>query len=205
MKEQTIDQHWLSDALLVDQICAGDDRAFESLVGRYQNRLSHFVHTYLVGEDAQDVLQFVWMQLYLHIQSLQAAQTPARRAQQESLRPWLFRIARNRCIDEQRKRKRRAFLFSEVEPVGGDDELSVLSILPDPAPQPDECAEQSEVRQQYLGAVQELPPKFRNVVWLRYEKELSYDEIGQQLHIPPTTAKTYCLRGRMRLRRMLLF
>src|SRR5450755_2128057 len=141
MKEHTLDRHLPPDALLIDQICAGDDQAFETLIGRYQNRLTHFVHTHLVGEDAQDVLQFVWTQLYLRIQGLQAAQTPARRAQEESLRPWLFRIARNRCIDEQRKRKRRAFPFSEVEPVSGDDALSVLCMLPDPAPQPDEYAE----------------------------------------------------------------
>jgi RNA polymerase sigma factor (sigma-70 family) len=199
---QATGEHEVSDVLLVHQICAGESQAFEVLVRRYQRKLYSFICSYLGSNDeALDVLQGVWMQLYLSIGHLQANPTPARDGQVESLKPWLFHVARNRCIDELRKRKRRARHFSESEQF--DDEASALLMIPDAAPLPEECAEQGEERQRFVSALQILRPTFRRVIWLRYAQELTFDEIGRQLCMPPATAKAYYYRACRQLRRVL--
>ena len=192
----------LSDVMLVNKVCAGESQTFEVLVRRYQGRLYRFVYSYLGSNDeVLDILQDVWMQLYLSISSLQANPIPVRDEKVESLKPWLFHIARNRCIDELRKRKRRVQHFLEGEQI--DDEASVLFIIPDAAPLPEECAERGEERQRFVSALKVLPLKFRRVLWLRYSQDLTFDEIGRQLCMPPATAKTYYYRACYRLRQVL--
>jgi len=53
-----------------------------------------------------------------------------------------------------------------------------------------------EMRGLLLDAIETLPPRYRAVVLLRYDAQLSYREIGQTLRIPETTAKTYFYRAR---------
>jgi DNA-directed RNA polymerase specialized sigma24 family protein len=47
----------LADACLMERVCAGDQRAFEMLVQRYQSGLSQFVSKHIGDEDAQDIVQ----------------------------------------------------------------------------------------------------------------------------------------------------
>ncbi len=192
--------HELSDAFLVDQICTGESQAFEVLVRRYQGRLYNFICLYLEGDEALDVLQGVWVQLYLSVGNLRAKPTPAWEGQ-ESLKSWLFHITRNRCIDELRKRKRRALHYFEEEQA--DDEASVLLMIPDADPLPEEYAEREEERQRILSALKALPIRFRRVIWLRYSQELTFNEIGRLLCMPPATAKTYYHRACHQLRQVL--
>ena len=50
-------------------------------------------------------------------------------------------------------------------------------------------------------AIQELPPKFRSVVILRYSSQMSFPEIGKVLSMPEATAKTYFHRAKVLLRK----
>ncbi len=81
----------VADSVLVQQALAGDHEAFETLVHRYETALFQMIYRY-VGEyhEAWDVLQQVLLQLYLSLASLHV---------QAEIRPWLFTVARNRCID----------------------------------------------------------------------------------------------------------
>lgn len=63
-------QEAAADHLLLQQACAGDQAAFETLVWRYQPMLYRFVATYVDSEQAQDVVQFVLLQLYLSLSTL---------------------------------------------------------------------------------------------------------------------------------------
>lgn len=60
-----------------------------------------------------------------------------------------------------------------------------------------------ELRQRILEAIEQLPPRTRAVVLLRYFNQLSFREIGQALSIPESTAKTYFNRARKPLRTLL--
>ncbi len=182
----------ISDSLLVKQALANDQGAFETLIHRYQGVLLQFISNYLGDYDqAHDVLQHVLLQLYICLPRLSAS---------ESLKPWLFQVARNRCIDEQRRRqRRRATHFSDLE-WSTDEELSPLAILPDPRPLPEEYAEYHDLLHAFRQAVLALPPSLRAVVLLRCVDQLPFSEIGQALDMPEGTAKTYFQRARTRLR-----
>ena len=192
-------QQELTDHMLIEQASAGDQTAFETLVQRYQQLLYRFVRARVGNEQAYDIMQFVWFQLYLSMPKLYSSSSSERK--EASLKPWLFRIAWNRCIDEQRKRKRHPWIFfSELEQVYEEEGVSTLSTFLDMAPLPEEVVELDDEHAHLRAAIQSLPPKFRNVVWLRYTEELTFIEIGRKLHIPPTTAQTYFYRACAKLR-----
>lgn len=180
----------VADGILVKQTLAGDQRAFEHLVSRYNVPLFNFICHCLGDYDlACDVLQQVFLQLYISMPTLRTG---------EPLKAWLFQVARNRCLDELRRK--RAIHFSELEASNDDDDLSPLAILPDNRPLPDEMAERNDLQNALRQAIDNLPPKFRSVVLLRYAGQLSFSEIGKTLNMPEATAKTYFQRARPLLR-----
>jgi RNA polymerase sigma-70 factor (ECF subfamily) len=115
----------------------------------------------------------------------------------EPLKPWLFQVARNRCLDDIRQRKRRRNIhFSELEAGNEEDEFSPLVNLPDTNPLPEELAERHDLQQFLWQAIQTLPPKFRTVIFLRYVAQFSFSEIAHALNMPTATAKTYFQRAK---------
>jgi RNA polymerase sigma factor (sigma-70 family) len=180
----------VADGVLVKQSLEGDQRAFEMLVHRYQVPLFNFICHCLGDYDlACDVLQHVFLQLHLSLPNLRTG---------EPLKAWLFQVARNRCLDELRRK--RSIHFSELEASNEEDDLSPLAIIPDTHPQPDEMAEHHDLQAALRQAIDALPPKFRSVVLLRYAGQLSFSEIGKTLNMPEATAKTYFQRSRPLLR-----
>ncbi len=180
----------ITDGMLVKQTLAGDQRAFETLVRRYNVPLFNFIcHCLGDYDQACDVSQQVFLQLYISMPTLRTG---------EPLKAWLFQVARNRCLDELRRK--RAIHFSELESASDEDDLSPLAIMPDTRPLPEEIAERHDLQRSLQLAIQSLPPKFRSVVLLRYAGQLSFSEIGQTLSMPEATAKTYFQRARPLLR-----
>ena len=187
----------ISDTLLVAQANAGDTVAFETLVRRYKTSLLALINHYMNDYDKTcDVLQHVFIQLYCSLAQLQTTMPTTRT--QTPLKSWLFRVARNRCLDELRRKS--SLPFSELEIIYDDENLSPLWLIPDPRPEPEEVAEHHDMRRILLQAIGELPPNFRDVVFLRYTRHMTFVEIGQELHIPKNTAKTYFQRARPLLR-----
>jgi RNA polymerase sigma factor (sigma-70 family) len=180
----------ITDGMLAQQVIAGDQRAFEALVQRYSTSLFNFIYHFLNDYDlACDVLQQVFLQLYISLPNLRTG---------EPLKAWLFQVARNRCLDELRRK--RAIHFSELEAACDEEELSPLAAMPDTQPLPDELAEHHDLQDHLRQAIQSLPLKFRSVVLLRYVSQLSFAEIGQALNMPEATAKTYFQRAKPLLR-----
>lgn len=187
-QDSILQRHEVPDGLLVRQVLAGDQRAFELLVKRYHHRLVNYIQNYLKDYDGSyDILQQVYLQLYLSLPILLT---------NGSLKCWLFRVARNRCLDELRKRHRRpAVPFSALEREGGEEELSSLEAILDWAPLPEEITESNELNETLHMAIRSLPPKLRLIVHLRSFKYLTFAEIGRLLNMPETTAKTYYYRS----------
>ena len=180
-----------SDLLLMERTLAGDEQAFESLVERYYTPLMHFIERHVRdSEQARDIAQHVWIQLYLFMPKLYDCMPLFAKNIKEPLRAWLFRVAWNRCIQEARRKK--CTLFSELETAG---ELSPLDLLQDPEPLPEEIVEKSDDRKMLYTAIRRLPPKYRSIVLLRCSQQMSFLEIGQRLNMPENTAKTYFHRA----------
>lgn len=184
-----------ADGMIVKRVLAGHQEAFEILVCRYQKPLFNFICHYVGDYDlACDITQNVFVQLFISLPTLRT---------ERPLKSWLYQVARNRCLDELRRRN--ATPFSHFERVEDDEELSPLAILQDTNPLPDEISERQEVQRILRQAIDGLPPKYRAVVLLRYIGQLSFSEIGAVLHMPEATAKTYFQRSRPLLRAALVF
>jgi RNA polymerase sigma-70 factor (ECF subfamily) len=176
----------MPDSVLAQHYLGGDQQAFEVLVNRYSGSLFTFIRRFLGEYDAAcDILQQVMLQLYLSLPKLRTG---------EPLKAWLYQVARNRCLDELRRK--RAMHFSELEKEIDEEEQSLLDTMQDRSPLPEEVVERRDVQETLLKAVGALPPKFRAVVLLRYAAQLSYAEIGRVLHMPEATAKTYFQRAK---------
>src|SRR5947209_14710729 len=140
----------ISDGVLAQQTLSGDQRAFETLVQRYSGTLFNFICRFLADYDqACDILQQVFLQLYISLPNLRTG---------EPLKAWLFQVARNRCLDELRRKH--AIHFSELESASDEDELSPLAAMPDTNPLPEELAERHDLQECLRRAIQALPPKF---------------------------------------------
>jgi RNA polymerase sigma-70 factor (ECF subfamily) len=113
-------------------------------------------------------------------------------------KPWLFQVARNRALDELRRKY--PITFSQLEIAQEEDNVSPIEIMPDTGLLPEEIAELQQVLRK---AIDELPLKFRQVVLLRYTAHIPFKEIGTILQMPEATAKTYFRRARPLLRQAL--
>ena len=180
----------LPDGMLAQQSLGGDQLAFETLVERYRpllfNSICHILNDY---DQSCDILQQVFLQLYISLPALK---------QGKSFRGWLLKVARNRCLDELRRKH--ALPFSSLETADEDDEVSLLLSFSDPNPLPEEVAEHSDLKGRVREAIDGLPPQYRRVVLLRYAGQQSFAEIGQTLSIPAATAKTHFQRAKVLLR-----
>ncbi|HYB00026.1 MAG TPA: sigma-70 family RNA polymerase sigma factor [Ktedonobacteraceae bacterium] len=179
-----------SDNVLVHQALAGNQKAFEALVSRYQHSLFGLIYRY-VGEyhEAQDILQQVWLQLFLSLPTLH----PHGR-----MRPWLFMVAHNRSVDVLRRR--RIPTFSEVTTENEEDGAAFLDAIPDTSPTPEELGESDDLQRELQRAIDEIPCLYRSVVLLYYREQMNFAEIGRVLNLPVTTVKTRFQRAKPFLR-----
>jgi RNA polymerase sigma-70 factor (ECF subfamily) len=184
-----------TDSLLVQQALGGDQGAFEALVSRYKKSLFGLIYHY-VGEyhEAENILQQVWLQLYLSLASIHPS---------VQIKPWLVTVARNRSLDFLRHKhvlSKLLLLFCEVEARIEEDEVPFLEAIPDTSPMPEEQAELHELQHEIQYAIRALPHTYRPVVWLFYSSQLNYAEIGRILDMPGSTVKTHFNRAKPFLR-----
>ncbi len=184
-----------ADSLLVQQALSGDQGAFEALVRRYKKPLVGLILHY-VGEyhEVEDILQQVWLQLYLSLASLRPY---------VQIKPWLFTVARNRSLDFLRHKhvlSKRLLFFGELETRIEEDDGTFLDSIPDTSPTPEEQAERHDLQLELQLAIQSLPSTYRPVVWHFYRNQLNYAEIGRILGIPGSTVKTQFNRAKPFLR-----
>ena len=184
-----------SDGVLVQQAFNGDQEAFEALVSRYQQSLFGLIYRY-VGEyhESEDVLQQVWLQLYLSLSTLRV---------NGQIKPWLFTVARNRSLDflrHERLLSQHLPIICDVVARNEEHEATFLDAIPDASLSPEELVEQKDLQREVCSALQSLPHKYRSICVLYYSEQLSFSEIGRILDIPATTVKTRFHRAKPFLR-----
>ena len=167
-----------SDERLVALTRRGNQAAYEALVGRYQARLLAFCRHMLGSrEDAEDVLQEVF-----------AAAFNAMIADERALnvRPWLYRIARNRSLNHLRR----------VQAIGVDSMDVHLSENGTSAA--DKVHRREEFRL-LVEDVQGLPETQRTALLLREIDALSYDQIAEAMETTIPSVKSLLVRARVSL------
>ena len=167
-----------ADERLIALMREGNDWAFEALFNRYQARLLAFCRR-LVGspQDAEDLLQEVFAAAHA---AILADSRPI------NARPWLYRIARNRCMNHLRK-----------PTADGVDSMDVhvhengTSTL--------ERVQQREELRAIVSDVHELPKTQRTALVLREIDDLSYTDIAQAMGTTLPSVKSLMVRARMSL------
>jgi RNA polymerase sigma factor (sigma-70 family) len=157
---------------------AGNPGAFEAIVDRYQGRLLGFCRQMLGStEDAEDVLQEVFVNAY---KAMLADE------REINLRPWLYRIARNRCLNHLRKPTADAQESMDMVP-----EVEAASTA--------EKVHNREEFRQLLTDVGKLPETQRSALLLREMDAMSYEEIAQAMETSVPSVKSLLVRARISL------
>jgi RNA polymerase sigma factor (sigma-70 family) len=166
------------DAKLIAMARNGNPSAFETIVDRYQGRLLGFCRQMLGStEDAEDVLQEVFVNAY---------KAMLRDEREINLRPWLYRIARNRCLNHLRKPT-------------ADAQESMDMV---PAVEASSTAERVHNREEFrqlLVDVKKLPETQRSALLLREMDALSYEEIAAAMETTVPSVKSLLVRARISL------
>ena len=166
------------DEKLIAMARSGNTGAFETIVDRYQGRLLGFCRQMLGStEDAEDVLQEVFVNAY---RAMLADE------REINLRPWLYRIARNRCLNHLRKPTADAQESMDMVPV-----VEAASTA--------ERVHNREEFRQILADVNKLPETQRSALLLREMDALSYEEIAAAMDTTVPSVKSLLVRARISL------
>jgi len=176
------------DQLLMRYAREGDVQSLSELVVAESRWLKAFLLGMTRSEsDADDVFQETWMRVIRSCGAYRGG----------SVRAYLAKTARSVVIDAYRKAD------PDSLSLDADDGVGLPLELVDDAPLPDSVFERLSSSADVRRALEVLSFRQREVVLLRIEGELTFQEIADQLHIPLGTALTLMRTATIRLRKML--
>lgn len=173
------------DAELIRRARSGNDEAFGELVIRHTPALYRVVRR--IADDSAEteaIVQEAFLRVWRNLQRYRTDQP---------FFSYLVTIALNLARDQWRSLRR--LDFDGLEPA--------LEALSDTEPGPEAQLEQAESLQALAEAVAQLPPAYRTVIALRYDAELSYQEIAVTLDLPVNTVRTHLRRAKANLKQYL--
>jgi len=173
------------DMELVTKARSGDQHAYSVLMARYKDSINYMLLKMVHNrDDADDLTIEAFGKAFLHLEKY----TP-----DFAFSTWLFKIALNNAIDFIRKKKLHTLSLDDE-----NDESSkyAFSKIKTSALDPEE----SIIKDQRAGLMRtildELNPKYKTLIEMRYFEELSYEEIAEKLNMPLGTVKAQLFRGR---------
>ncbi len=172
------------DYLLVQRANEGDQKAYAELMDRYRDAIYYMLLKMVNNtSDAEDLTIEAFGKAFKNIQQY---------APNYAFSTWLFKIATNNCIDFIRKKK-----ASHVSLDQNDDEHEKASMdIQAPVMDPEETMINEQKIKLMRSIVDKLKPRYRKLIELRYFKELSYEEIAEELELPIGTVKAQLFRAR---------
>ena len=180
------------DFRLVRAFQAGDEKAFEELIRKYQRQVANIVYLSL-GDRliVQDLVQEVFIRVFKSVRKFEF---------DSSFYSWLYRITVNLCIDEIRRRKiKRTFSLGFLSNEQVDEKLAPFEKSRTPA----DSLLEGEKKETVLKALQKLSTHHRAVLILREYDDLSYEEIAKTLTISVQAVKSRLFRAREEMRKLL--
>jgi len=176
------------ESLVREYVATGSRGAFSELYDRYKDKVFNTAYR-IVGDygGARDVAHDVFLKVYLEAASFRF---------KASFSSWIYRITVNRSLDEARRARRRRS-HASMDAVGHRLESRR------PGDHPHEVAVDREREARLLEALDELSPKLRTVIALRYFEMLSYNEIAEIIARPLGTVKSRLRRAHGKLGELL--
>jgi RNA polymerase sigma factor (sigma-70 family) len=167
-----------SDDQLLALFRAGNEDAFRVIHDRYRQRLFAYTRQMLPGsaQDAEDALQDVFVRAYSGLRA---------NRRELALRPWLYRVAHNRCVDELRR------------PIPPPPAVLQHSVPPphDPIAQ----VEQRESLRRLIADLRRLPAQQRSALLMRELGGMTYAEVAAAMDVSVPAVKSLLVRARIGL------
>jgi RNA polymerase sigma-70 factor (ECF subfamily) len=184
------------DLTLVERVRTGDQRAFKSLVERYQRK----VYAVALGmlkdkEDARDVAQEAFVKVYRYLDHFKG---------DASFYTWLYRITVNICIDVMRKKGNAREDVEFDETIAHDTaEANIGALGTMLGTNPQKSALRKELADKILAALEQVPPKHREILLLREIEGMSYEDLSRTLQIPKGTVMSRLFHARLKVQKVL--
>lgn len=180
----------VTDDVLVQSYANGNNEAFDTLLARHQGRLLGYI-TQLTGDrqQAEDIFQETFVKAIMTIRQGNYTETGKFGA-------WLARIARNLVIDHFRQEKAEPTMSADI--VGNDilnrRELSELTV--------EDSMVDLQIRDDIRRLIRDLPRQQRQVLVMRYYRNMSFKEIAELTGVSINTALGRMRYAILNLRRM---
>ena len=174
-----------SEADLIQRAQNGDHAAFAVLVDAHQRYVYNLALRVLKNEDeAMDLTQDTFVRAWTALPNFRL---------QSQFRTWLYRITTNLCYNRLPGLRR---ALNDL----GDDVIADVVSRDAAFANPSGEIERAETRAHLQHAIGDLDVKYRLLITLRYQSELSYEEIAETLNLPLGTVKTGIFRAKAQLR-----
>lgn len=181
-----------SDEQLVARAQAGDDRAFNLLVRKYQHKIVKLAARYVSPADASDVAQEAFIKAYRALSGFQG---------NSAFYTWLYRIsintAKNYLVARSRRPAGQDIDVADAEAFGFTEQFSEQDT-------PEALLESEEIRDTVIATIQALPEDLRTAIMLRELDGMSYEEIAQSMDCPVGTVRSRIFRARAAVEQKLI-
>jgi RNA polymerase sigma-70 factor (ECF subfamily) len=185
------------DLTLVQRVRSGDQRAYKTLVERYQRKVFSVALGMLKDrEEARDVAQEAFVKVYRYLDHFKG---------DASFYTWLYRITVNICIDVMRRKgsgKTENVEFDEsVQHDVSEANLGALGTRLGTNPQ--KSALRKELAEKIQAALEQVPEKHRAILLLREIEGMSYEDLSRTLEIPKGTVMSRLFHARLKVQKVL--
>ncbi len=177
-----------SDLMLVERTVAGDDRAFELLVIKYQRRIQRLIGRMVRDVDlVEDIAQETFIRAYKALHQFRG---------DAQFYTWLYRIAVNTAKKSLLELKRDLTVSESFFKTDDDDETKTFRNEPIADETPESVYAAKEIAAMVNTALAALPEDLRQAVTLREIEGLSYEEISAAMNCPIGTVRSRIFRAR---------
>ena len=177
-----------SDAMLVERTVAGDQKAFELLVIKYERRIQRLIGRMVRDVDlVEDIAQETFIRAYRALAQFRG---------EAQFYTWLYRIAVNTAKKALMELKRNPTVSENSFKSDDDDETSPLENELTSSETPESLLAGKEIAQMVNTAMEALPEELRQAITLREIEGLSYEEIAEAMNCPIGTVRSRIFRAR---------
>lgn len=185
----------IDDLTLVHRSREGDQQAFRILVERYQRR----IYAVALGmmkdpEDARDVAQEAFIKVHRYLDRFKG---------DSSFYTWIYRITANVAIDRLRSRKGEGVSLDERMAQGEVESTQPGFLSTRLGTNPQKSTLRRELAEKMAEALQQLPPKHREILLLREVEGMSYEDLASVLDVPKGTVMSRLFHARAKMQKLL--
>lgn len=177
-----------SDAMLVERTVAGDQKAYELLVIKYQRRIQRLIGRMVRDVDlVEDIAQETFIRAYRALAQFRG---------DAQFYTWLYRIAVNTAKKALMELKRNPTVSENSFKSADDDETSPLENELTTSETPEALLASKEIAEMVNVAMEALPEELRQAITLREIEGMSYEEISEVMNCPIGTVRSRIFRAR---------